>query len=181
MRIVLYPMYSSCRCHVMLLWSSVSVVTHGAPNVLLRGTIVISGVICGVYDYVGSEYKTVYQSVSICCLRQVKVKVTLRPTVSQDVLVSSPIWDFWPDFFFFSKLLSCLFGAPSLTIGRVCHVSVFVIEVYNSQSLFTTNIYIKLKIDMCSTHLQYIQASFSPGSVQQIMPQLLVAYTTMTV
>jgi hypothetical protein len=25
------------------------------------------------------------------------------------------------------------------------------------------------------------KASFSPGSVQQIMPQLLVAYTTMTV
>jgi hypothetical protein len=47
---------------------------------------------------------------------------------------------------FFSKLLSCLFGAPSLTRGRVCHMSVFVIEVYNSQSLFTTNIYIKLKI-----------------------------------
>jgi hypothetical protein len=26
----------------------------------------------------------------------------------------------------------CLFGAPSLTRGRVCHVSVFVIEVYHS-------------------------------------------------
>jgi hypothetical protein len=49
-------------------------------------------------------------------------------------------------FFFFSKFLSCPFGAPSLTRGRVCHVSVFVIEVYNSQSVFTTNIYIKLKI-----------------------------------
>jgi hypothetical protein len=37
------------------------------------------------------------------------------------------------DFFFLSKLLSCTFlGAPSLTRGRVCHVSVFVIEVYHS-------------------------------------------------
>jgi hypothetical protein len=34
--------------------------------------------------------------------------------------------------FFFSKLLSCLFGAPSLTRGLVCHVSLFVIEVYHS-------------------------------------------------
>jgi hypothetical protein len=48
------------------------------------------------------------------------------------------------------------------------------LEVYNSQSLFTTNIYIKFKIYMCYTHLQYIQASFSPGFVQQIMPYLLV-------
>jgi hypothetical protein len=29
--------------------------------------------------------------------------------------------------------------------------------------------------------LQYIQASFSPGSVQQIMPYLLVAYSTTAV
>jgi hypothetical protein len=34
--------------------------------------------------------------------------------------------------FFFSKLLSCFFGAPSLTRSRVCHVSVFVTEVYHS-------------------------------------------------
>jgi hypothetical protein len=44
---------------------------------------------------------------------------------------------------FFSKLLSCLFGAPSLTRGRVCHLLVLVIEVY---LLFTTDIYIKLKL-----------------------------------
>jgi hypothetical protein len=44
-------------------------------------------------------------------------------------------------FFFQSFCLVFFFGrggAPSLTRGRVCHVSVFVIEVYNSQSLFTT-------------------------------------------
>jgi hypothetical protein len=75
---------------------------------------------------------------------KVKVKVTLRPTASQSVLVSSPIWDFWPEIFSFffscSKLRSFLCRAPSLTIGRVCHLSVFVIAVYNNQSLFTTNI-----------------------------------------
>jgi hypothetical protein len=66
---------------------------------------------------------------------KVKVKVTLRLTVSQSVSMSwcrAQIWDIWPEFFFLSKFLFCLFGAPSLTRGRVCHVSVFVIEVYHS-------------------------------------------------
>jgi hypothetical protein len=39
---------------------------------------------------------------------------------------------------FFLRYCLVFFGAPSLTRGRVCHVSVFVIEVYNSQPLFTT-------------------------------------------
>jgi hypothetical protein len=46
-----------------------------------------------------------------------------RRSVSQYVLVSIPIWDFWIAIFF-PKLLSCLFGAPSLTRGRVYHLSV---------------------------------------------------------
>jgi hypothetical protein len=46
-------------------------------------------------------------------------------SVSQYVLVSSPIWDFWPEIFFFLKSLSSHLGAPSLTRGRVCHLSVF--------------------------------------------------------
>jgi hypothetical protein len=58
------------------------------------------------------------------------LKVTLRLTVSQSyVLVSSPNLGHLTRDFFFSKLLSCLFRAPSLTRGRVCHMSVFVIEV----------------------------------------------------
>jgi hypothetical protein len=49
-------------------------------------------------------------------------------SVSQYVKVSSPLWDLWPDFTFCSKvvvwkLLYCLCGAPSLTRGRVCHLS----------------------------------------------------------
>jgi hypothetical protein len=64
---------------------------------------------------------------------EVKVEVTLRLTVSQSVLVSSPKLGHLTRIFLFpSKLLFCLFGAPSLTKGRVCHVSVFVIEVYHS-------------------------------------------------
>jgi hypothetical protein len=51
------------------------------------------------------------------------VRVTLRLTVSPSVLVSSPVWGPWPDIYFDWKLLSYLFGAPSLTRGRVCHLS----------------------------------------------------------
>jgi hypothetical protein len=56
---------------------------------------------------------------------KVKGKVTLRLTVSSPNLGLLTR-------FFFSKLLSCLFGASSLTRSRVCHVcvSVFVIQVY---------------------------------------------------
>jgi hypothetical protein len=58
----------------------------------------------------------------------VEVEVTLQLTVSQYVKVSSPLWDSWPNITFcpkvvFWNLLSCLCGAPSLTRGRVCHLS----------------------------------------------------------
>jgi hypothetical protein len=62
-----------------------------------------------------------------------------RRPVSQYGLVSSPIWDFWPESFFFSflKLRSCLCGAPSLTRGRVCLLSVLVNTVYSCQSVIS--------------------------------------------
>jgi hypothetical protein len=44
------------------------------------------------------------------------------------------IWDIWPEFFFF-KGPGLFFGAPTLTIGRVCHVSGLVIEVYHTPAL----------------------------------------------
>jgi hypothetical protein len=46
-----------------------------------------------------------------------EVEVTL---VCQYVLVSSPLWDSRPDINSVWTLLSCLYGAPSLTRGRVC-------------------------------------------------------------
>jgi hypothetical protein len=61
---------------------------------------------------------------------QVKLLYNWR-SVSQYVLVLSPIWDFWPEIFFlflfflFESYSLVLFGAPSLTRGRVCHLSVF--------------------------------------------------------
>jgi hypothetical protein len=43
------------------------------------------------------------------------------------------IWDIWTEIFFsFKVIVLSFFGAPSLTRGRLCHVSVFVIEVYHS-------------------------------------------------
>jgi hypothetical protein len=40
-------------------------------------------------------------------------------------------------YFFFPKLLSCLFLGRPLTRGRICHLSVFVNTVYSDQSVFT--------------------------------------------
>jgi hypothetical protein len=77
---------------------------------------------------------------------KVKVKATLRLTVSQSVvLVSSPnlgTFDQNPPPPA-TKLLFCLFGAPSLTRGRVCHVSVFVIEVYHSLVYLQQHLHLK--------------------------------------
>jgi hypothetical protein len=47
-------------------------------------------------------------------------------SVSLSVLVSSPVWGSWPDNYFDWKLQSCPYGAPSLTRGRVYHLSVTV-------------------------------------------------------
>jgi hypothetical protein len=61
-----------------------------------------------------------------------KVKVILRLTISQSVSKSwyrAPSWGPWPIFFSFFlilMLLSFSIGAPSLTRGRVCHLSVIV-------------------------------------------------------
>jgi hypothetical protein len=66
---------------------------------------------------------------------KVKVKVTLRLMVSQSVClgVEPKYGTFDQRFFFFLKVTILSFiGAPSLTRGRVCHVSVLVFEVYSS-------------------------------------------------
>jgi hypothetical protein len=73
---------------------------------------------------------------------------------------------------FFFKLRSCLCGAPSLTRGRACHLSLHVNTVYSSQSV---SIYINYlhKYTLCVTYfhdLQYIQASFSPGLYSRLCP-----------
>jgi hypothetical protein len=72
----------------------------------------------------------VYSTVKV----KVKVIVTLRLTASQSVM--SCCRDQSRTFeqrFFFQIYCLVFFGAPSLTRGRVCHLSVFVTAVYNSQ------------------------------------------------
>jgi hypothetical protein len=85
---------------------------------------------------------------------RVKVKVTLRLTVGR-LGVEPNLGLLTRDFFFLSKLQSCLCGAPSLTRSRVCHLSVFVNTVYSSQSIFT----------FCVTHISAIYSIYRPRSV----------------
>jgi hypothetical protein len=83
---------------------------------------------------------------------KVKVKVTLRLTVSQSVCLSvEPKSGTFDQIFFFQSYCLVLFGAPSLTRGRVSHVTVFVIEVYSSQSPFTKIFKFKLKLTGLNT------------------------------
>jgi hypothetical protein len=57
-------------------------------------------------------------------------------SVSQFVLGLSPIWDFWPEIYFFFKLQSCLnWGALSDERSGLSFVSLQ--SVYSSQSVFT--------------------------------------------
>jgi hypothetical protein len=62
--------------------------------------------------------------------------------------------------FFYPKVTVLSFGAPSLSRSRVCYESAFVIEVYNSQLLFTKIFKFKLKIYNTIKYLQYIQGLF---------------------
>jgi hypothetical protein len=64
---------------------------------------------------------------------KVKVKVTLRLTVSQLVCLGvEPNLGLLTRVFFFQNYCLVFLGEPSLTRGRDCHGSVFVIEVYHS-------------------------------------------------
>jgi hypothetical protein len=85
----------------------------------------------------------------------------LQLTVSQEVLVLSPIWDFRPEIFFFFLKVSVLSfgGALSDKMSGLSFVSLQ--SVYSSQSVFTKNIYILYYTDLtfiiftlCWTHLQ---------------------------
>jgi hypothetical protein len=118
---------------------------------------------------------------------RVRVRVTLQMTVSQSVclgvepnlgLLTRNIY------FFFESYSLVLFGAPSLTRGRVCHLSVYSQSTVVSQYLhkiftycvshLTFTIFTVLDTftikDNKIQYVQYVQASFSSGSVQQIMP-----------
>jgi hypothetical protein len=88
----------------------------------------------------GSEYFIVpilFDSPNLVKVK-VKVKAALWLTASQSICLGvKPNLGLLTRVFFssFSKLRSCLCGAPSLTRGRVCHLSVLVNKVYSSQSV----------------------------------------------
>jgi hypothetical protein len=113
----------------------------------------------------------------------------------------APIWDPRPIIFlleiFFRQLRVCYFVAPSLTRGRVCNLLLLLVSpaqsrsVYplrrearsvfchpllvsvHSQSVCTKDIYI-IYVWHSSVMYNIYKATFSPGSVQQIMSWLLM-------
>jgi hypothetical protein len=92
---------------------------------------------------------------------------------------------------------SCYFVAPSLTRGRVCKLLLLLVLASavplesalsgerSGLSIMSHYLHKIFTLSVFDTFQGYIyniyKASLSPGSVQQIMPQLPVAYTTMTV
>jgi hypothetical protein len=79
-----------------------------------------------------------------------EVEVTLRLTVSQSVNMSwyrAPLWDLRPDIISCRNvavwnLRSCIYGAPSLTRGRVCNLQCnhsMVRVAHNSKPYFTVS------------------------------------------
>jgi hypothetical protein len=93
------------------------------------------------------------------CYRQSqsqRVRVTLQLTVSQSVclgvepnlgLLTRDIYLF---IYFFLNYSLVLFGAPSLTRGRVCHLSVY------SQSTVVSH-YLHNLYTICVTHKSHVQ------------------------
>jgi hypothetical protein len=85
-------------------------------------------------------------------------------SISQYVEVSSPLWDLWPDITFCPqvvwKLLSCLCRAPSLTRGRVFHLS---FSVFSNLPVFTSSIYVScvLQFNILYTKLLSVPAQYS--------------------
>jgi hypothetical protein len=87
-------------------------------------------------------------------------------SVSQSVLVSSPFWDSWPDFEFYilTVVAFVLLGAPSLTRGWVCHLSVVFVMIF----MMCQNIYIGIFI----IHSNICTICTRPLSVQTLWSRL---------
>jgi hypothetical protein len=97
-------------------------------------------------------------------LRLFAVKVTLRLTVGQSVCLSScraPAGAHDHMFLFARKLLSCPYGAPSLTRGRICHLSVIVDSI---SQLSVVHIFTNLQLlNNCTIYTRplSVQAQYS--------------------
>jgi hypothetical protein len=89
-------------------------------------------------------------------LVKVKVKVTLRLTVSQSVCLGiKPNLGLLTrdDFFFLQNYCLVFFGAHSLTRGRVCHLSLFC--QYSLQ--WSVSQYLHKLFTFCVTHVSHLQ------------------------
>jgi hypothetical protein len=137
--------------------------------------------------------------------RQVKIKVTLRRTISRPVRLGVRRPSGTCDQFFYlleiflktvtvryvvalslrrgrvCNLLKLLDLASAVTLSGVCLLAVF--RQYQSiMSHYLLKIFTLSVFDTVQGCVYNIyKASFSPGSVHHIMPQLPVAYATMTV
>jgi hypothetical protein len=119
---------------------------------------------CPLWREVGS---VICHSQSVSILSQSHV-TTDGQSVSQYAKVSNPLWDLWPDITFcpkivVSNLLSCLYRVPSLTRGRVCHLS---FSVYNNLSVFTSSIYVTCVLQFSNVYtinikLQSVSSEYS--------------------
>jgi hypothetical protein len=131
-------------------------------------------------------------------LKDSKVKVTLQLTISLGVRRPSgtrdprPIflspWDFLLENYCLlssltrgriGNLLLLLVLASAVTLGSSLSDERPGMSIISHYLLKIFTIYVFDTVQECIYNIY--KASFSPGSVQQIMPKLLVAYTTMTV
>jgi hypothetical protein len=85
-------------------------------------------------------------------------------------MVSSPLWDLWPDITFCPKvfvwkLLSCLCGAPSMTRSRVCYLS---FSVYSNLSVFTSSINVRCVLQFSNLYTIYTKLHSVPSQYSRL-------------
>jgi hypothetical protein len=135
-----------------LVLESYGFVDVGAPS-LTRSRVCSFQFLLGIASpaFLGSESHGTHKHILLSLFFRLsqpgieQTRVTLWLTVTQSVcLGAEPTLGLWPDIISRLKvsvenLLSCLCGLPSLTRGRVCHLSV---SFCSNLSVWTFNIYI---------------------------------------
>jgi hypothetical protein len=131
---------------------------ESCPSVYVLGKNLISELDLNIYIYI---YIYIYKCVCVwvcVCVYQNHVTADGR-SVSQYV---SPLCDLWPDITIWPKvivrkLLSCPWGTPSVTRGRVYHLS---FSVCSNLPVFTSSIFTFHVFHSSAFYVQYIQSFF---------------------